>query len=130
MNGEESKFESGGVEEFQALFKEVTGQLAVLSNDEAFVAHFGFHLKDYLKERRDCAEVLRSCGNHIAKVVHDTGVARTAGGAVGIASGAAILGGLFLVPFTAGASLALTAGGIAGGVGSAATTITASIVKD
>ena len=83
-----------------------------------------------MKERHDCAGVLRSCGNHIAKVVHDTGVARTAGGAVGVASGAMILGGLIAAPFTAGASLALTAGGVATGVGSAATTITAAIIKD
>ena len=41
-----------------------------------------------------------------------------------------ILGGILTAPFTAGTSLALTAGGAVAGLGSAATTITASIVRD
>lgn len=129
-SAEEEKFQSEGVIEFQALVQEVTGYLAVLSHDDAFFNIFGFQLKDYLKQRRQYIRLLRLCSEHIRKVVHDTGVARTAGGAVGVASGAMILGGLLAAPFTAGASLSLTAGGAVAGLGSAATTITASFIKD
>jgi ribosomal protein L17 len=41
-----------------------------------------------------------------------------------------MLGGILAAPFTAGASLVLTVGGIAGGVASAGTTITADIIKN
>ena len=40
------------------------------------------------------------------------------------------VGGILAAPFTAGASLALTIGGVATGVASGATTLTASVIKE
>ena len=62
--------------------------------------------------------------------MRDTGIARTTGGSVAVVSGVATLAGLAMAPFTAGLSLILTAGGIVGAIASAATTLTAAIIKD
>ena len=116
--------------QFQETLLSVTRLLGFLSNDKIFKQQNGFSMPKYLDQRRSCADEMRDVADSIESVVRDTGIARTAGGAVGAASGAAVLGGILLAPFTAGASLALTVGGIVGGVASAATTLTAAIIKD
>ena len=77
-----------------------------------------------------CGYKINKLANHIEKVAYDTGIARTTGGGLGIASGAMAIGGILAAPFTAGASLALTIGGVATGVASGATTLTASVIKE
>lgn len=121
MPGKESQAEE--------LFKQLLPKTALIINEEAFKEIHGFYLKDYLGNRSHFATICRKTADHIEKVVHDTGIAKTTGGAIGIGAGAAALGGLILAPFTAGASLALTVGGITGGVVSAGTSVTAELVK-
>ena len=77
-----------------------------------------------------CGYKVNKLANHIDKVAYDTGVAKTTGGALGITSGLMAVGGILAAPFTAGASLALTIGGVATGVASGATTLTASVIKE
>lgn len=118
------------LQEFKEHFLSITQLLGFLSNDDIFKKEHGFSMTEYISERRSCANSLHEVADSIEKVVHDTGIARTTGGSVAVASGAAALGGILLAPFTAGTSLALTVGGIVGGVASAATTLTAAIIKD
>lgn len=87
-------------------------------------------MTEYIGLRRSCANELREVADKIELVVKGTGLTRVVGGSVGVASGASIIGGLILAPVTAGASLAFTVGGIAGGVAAAATTVPAAIFKD
>ena len=77
-----------------------------------------------------CGYKINKLANHIEKVAYDTGIARTTGGGLGIASGIIAIGGILAAPFTAGTSLALTVGGVATGVASATTTLTATVVKE
>ena len=77
-----------------------------------------------------CGYKINKLANHIEKVAYDTGIARTTGGGLGIASGVMAIGGILAAPFTAGASLALTIGGVATGVAGGATTLTASVIKE
>ena len=116
--------------EAEDLLQQLMSQIAIVKNDEGFKKTYGFYLKDYLENRAEFARISRKHADHIEKVVHDTGIARTTGGAVGIVSGGAAIAGIILAPFTAGASLALTVGGTGGGVASAGTTITAEIVRN
>lgn len=102
------------LEKFQDDFKNVVFLCSVLSDDVAFKEKHGFSQTEYVQNRRDCAESLRSIANHIEKVTRDVGIAKTTGGSTAIVSGAAVIGGILAAPFTAGASLALTIGGIAG----------------
>ena len=116
--------------QFQETQLAVTRILAFISNDEIFKREHGFSMTEYTKMRRSCADEIREVADGIERVVRDTGIARTTGGGVAVVAGAAALGGILLAPFTASASLAFTVGGIAGGVASAATTLTAAIIKD
>ena len=116
--------------EFKEALMAVTQLFGFLSNDDVFKKEHGFSMTEYIDLRRSCTNEIREVADSIERVVRDTGIARTTGGSVAVASGAATLGGLLLAPFTAGASLALTVGGIAGGIASAATTLTAAIIKD
>ena len=118
------------LQEFKEVFLSLTQLFGFITNDEIFKKEHGFSMTEYISLRRSCANEIREVADNIERVVRDTGIARTTGGAVAVASGAATLGGIILAPFTAGASLALTVGGIAGGVASAATTLTAAIIKD
>ena len=116
--------------EFKKTFLAVTQILGFISNDEIFKREHGFSMTEYINLRRSCANEIREVADRIERVVRDTGIARTTGGSVAVASGAAAIGGILLAPFTAGTSLALTVAGIAGGVASAATTVTAAIIRD
>lgn len=121
---------SGRKGQAEEILKQLLPKIAVINDEEAFKEIYGFYLKDYLQYRSNLAASCRSIASHVEKVVHDTGIAKTAGGGIGVAAGASALAGLFLAPFTAGASLTLTAGGIAGGVAAAATSLTADIVRN
>ncbi len=74
-------------------------------------------------------EVIETCAKHWDKVAKDTGIANTTGGAAGIVGGTMALVGLLLAPFSAGASLGLTAGGAALGAAGGATTLTGGIIS-
>ena len=84
-----------------------------------------------MSNKRDLVISLRKAAEQLTKVSKDTGIAQTVGGSVGIASGLAILGGLGASVFTGGASLALALAAVGGATGaaSAATTITAHVIK-
>jgi hypothetical protein len=73
---------------------------------------------------------MRGISDYMDKVAFDCGVAKTVGGSTAIVGGIMTGIGLCLTPVTGGLSLALTVGGMAIGVGSAATTFTSTIVKD
>lgn len=125
-----SDTEDEDLRKFKDTLIAVTGIFGFLSNDEVFEKEHGFSMKVYIGLRRSCANEIRGVADNIERVVRDTGIARAAGGSVAVVAGAAALGGVLLAPFTAGASLVLTVGGIVGGVAAAATTVTAAIIKD
>ena len=122
--------EKDALKEFKETFLEVTQLLGFISHDKVFRQEHGFSMTDYVDERRSCSSNLREIADSVERVVRDTGIARTTGGAVGVISGAAAIGGLILAPFTAGISLFLTVGGVAGGIAAAANNVAAAIVKD
>lgn len=111
-------------------FKVLLENTALLSEAAAMKREFGFTFDEFISQRRILARGIDEIATNIEEVVHNTGIARTTGGGVGILSGAAIIGGILAAPFSGGLSLGLTIGGAAGGVGSAATTLTASHIKD
>ena len=78
---------------------------------------------------RKCKKELHQLADHIDKVAFDTGIARTTGGGVGVASGACVIGGAIAAPFTAGLSIGLSLGGAAGAAASAATSGTATFIQ-
>lgn len=112
------------------VYKDLCGQIAIITNDETFKRIHGFSLNNYLSKRDNFARTCEKHAEHIEEVVKNAGIAKTAAGGVGIASGAAAIGGIVAAPFTAGLSLTLTVGGIAGGVASAATSVIADLAKD
>ena len=77
-----------------------------------------------------CGYKINRLANHVEKVAYDTVFARATGGGLGTATGQMAIEGILAAPFTAGASLALTIGGVATGVASGATTLTATVVKE
>ena len=77
-----------------------------------------------------CGLKICKLAEHIDQVAHDTGIAKTAGGGLGIASGLMAIGGILAAPFTAGASLTMTVAAAATGVASGATSLTASVIKE
>jgi hypothetical protein len=66
----------------------------------------------------------------ISNTTKGTGIAKTTAGGVAIAAGGSTIAGILLAPVTAGASLALTVTGIAGGVAAAGTSITSTWIKN
>jgi len=115
---------------YDELLQELHSEVSLLKDEKIFREIHGFSTSEYIENRKKFAKICRDHADHIDKVAFDTGIARTTGGGIGIASGAAVLGGILLAPATLGLSLGLTIGGAAGGVVSAATTITAQVVKD
>jgi len=109
---------------YEEVFQKLHSEVSLLKDPKAFRELHGFSTMEYLVNRTAFAKTCHDHADHIDKVVFDTGVART------ILSGVAAIGGVIAAPFTWGLSLALTIGGAAGGVVSAATTITAQMVKD
>ena len=89
----------------------------------------GYNIDEYEREIPMAIATINQCADNLDKVASGTGIARTTGGAVGIAGGAAFLGGLALAPFTAGASLALTVAGVTAGVTGGLTTLSSGIAK-
>ena len=89
----------------------------------------GYEIHEYEKAIPKAIGDIHECADELNKVAKNTGIARITGGAVGIAGGAAFFGGLILAPFTAGASLALTVGGVAAGVTGGLTTVGTGIAK-
>ncbi|KAJ3068960.1 hypothetical protein HDU98_007938 [Podochytrium sp. JEL0797] len=96
------------VDQFKHHILEATGLIAFMS-DPAFKQQNGFSMTDYFDLRRSIADSIRETGNHIKMVVRDTGIAKPG--------------------FFWRLSLGLTIGGLAGGVASAATNVTAEMVK-
>lgn len=122
--------EDEDLREFKEILLAVTQIFGLLINDRVFKIEYGFSMTEYVSLRHSCANEIRRVADSIKKVVKDTGITRTTGGSLAVVSGAATLGGLILAPFTAGASLVLTVGGIAGGVTSATLTLAAGIIKE
>lgn len=129
MSNEKEK-DNKVLDEFKEAFISLTQLFGLMCDDEVFRKEYGFTMTEFLNLRHSCANKIHEVADNIERVVRDTGIAKTTGGSVAVASGAATIGGILLAPFTAGASLALTVGGIVGGVASAATTLTAAIIKD
>ena len=101
----------------------------LLINEKAFRKKFGFSLNEYLSNRREFVQTCQYHANHIEKFDKDTGIARTVGGSVSIVSGGAVVLGIILAPFTVGASLGLTIGGITGSILGGGTTFGATLAK-
>jgi len=118
------------VEEFHQHFQELAEQIKYLFDHSKFKEDHGFSLAEYIAKGKQCAFDINLLANHIEKVAHDTGVAKTVGGGLEIASGVLAIGGIIAAPITAGTSLALTAGVITVGVAGTATTFAAGIVKE
>ena len=93
-------------------------------------AEHGFSMTDYIQRRRELSRDLRTMADELERKMREVGILKTTGGATGILSGFLALGGIFLAPVTAGASLALTASGIALGLASTGMTVTADILAD
>ncbi|XP_069054720.1 guanylate-binding protein 5-like [Lepisosteus oculatus] len=72
---------------------------------------------------------MKTLAEGIEKTHKGTAVGSIVGAGVGIAGSAATIGGILLAPFTAGASLALTVGGVVAGVSGGATVLTSDITK-
>ena len=88
-----------------------------------------------------CGYKIHKLANHIEGVAHDTGIARTVGGGLGVAGGlmglaavgsgsALVAVGVLSAPFTAGTSLALAVGGMAVVTAAGVTSVAAGAVKD
>ena len=90
----------------------------------------GCTITEYKNILAECVSTSKDCAARLDVAIKDVGKAKVAGGSAAIAGGSMSLLGLFLAPFTAGASLALTvAGGVtagAGGLTSLGATITES----
>jgi len=115
---------------FQTTLGEAIQMLGLLNDPASMKKAFGFIMEEYLSLQHDGSAALRMTANPTEKVASDTGITQVGGGSTGILSGLAIIGGILAAPLSAGVSLALTAVGVAGGVASTGTTITAKIVKE
>lgn len=111
-------------------FQELLSQLLLIKDEVAFSELYDFTIEEYLYNREVFVTNCRNYASHIEQTVRDTGIAQTVGGGVGIASGAALVTGLILAPFTFGLSTGLTIAGAAGGVASAATSISATAIRE
>ena len=114
---------------FQTTLGEAIQMLGLLNDPVSMKKAFGFTMEEYLSLQHDVSAALRMTAKHTEEVASDTSIAQVGGGSTGILSGLAIIGGILAAPFSAGVSLALTAVGVAVGVASTGTTITAKIVK-
>lgn len=76
-----------------------------------------------------CSKEIRELADVLDSVAHDVGIAQTTGGGAAIAGGVLAGLGILAAPFTAGASLALVAGGTALGVAGGLTSFTAAMVE-
>ncbi|KAJ3077978.1 hypothetical protein HK100_010862, partial [Physocladia obscura] len=86
-------------------------------------------MEAYLMRRSEVSRSLRTVAASVQAATRRAGAGRTVGGGAGLVSGAAAVGGVVLAPFTAGASLLLTASGVASGVAAAAATAAAAAYK-
>ena len=89
----------------------------------------GFNIEEYGSEVKQAIEVMNMYADKLEKVNKGTGVTQATGGLASVIGGGMAIGGLLLAPFTAGASLALTIGGTAVGIGGGAVTLTSSVVN-
>eukprot|EP00984_Skeletonema_dohrnii_P031364 scaffold23709_cov86-Skeletonema_dohrnii-CCMP3373.AAC.7 len=116
--------------EVEDALKSLNSIIPLLGDDDEMRKHHGFSMTEYVMDRQALGDTFEAAAKQMDKVSYDTGIARTTGGGVGIASGIAIIGGILAAPFSGGTSLALTLGGLSGGVAGAATTFTASTIKE
>ena len=84
----------------------VAGVLTLLIDDNEMRAEHGFSMTDYIQRRRELSRDLRTMADELERKMREVGILKTTGGATGILSGFLALGGIFLAPVTAGASLA------------------------
>ena len=82
------------------LFRSLVVKLILLTNDEELRKTYGFSFSDYISNRKNFVHACRKGANQIEKVVRDTGIAKTVGGAVTVASGALSILGVALAPCT------------------------------
>lgn len=99
-----------------------------LENDEMSRQHH-FTCQDYFNESDDACKRCREISDFLQCHIRDCGTVKAVGGGVSVLSGCALIGGVLLAPASGGTSLALTIGGIAGGVASGVTTISAEVIK-
>lgn len=108
----------------------LAGTVSLLMNDDEMQEAHQFTFPDYVENRRQLARSLRSVADELERKMRDAGILKTSGGATGILSGFMAIGGVLLAPVTGGASIAITAAGIATGIASAGLSISADILKD
>ena len=113
-----------------ALLRILYSQVDLITDKAAFYDRYGFYLEEYLSNRAIFALLCRDHAERIERWVKRSGIAKTVGGSVNIISGGAAIAGIILAPFSAGLSLVLTVGGIAGGIAGASTNIIADLAKD
>ncbi|XP_046350265.2 apolipoprotein L3-like [Haliotis rufescens] len=80
-------------------------------------------------ERREVIRTLMELADELDKQQHDIRIAKTTFASTGLASAGAVIGGLVLAPFTLGASLAITAGGLVGGAVSGAGALATNVAE-
>ena len=90
----------------------------------------GYNIEDYGNEVKQAIEVMNMYADKLEQVNKGTGVTHATGGLASVIGGGMAIGGLLLAPVTAGASLALTIGGTAVGIGGGAVTLTFSVVNN
>eukprot|EP01084_Bolivina_argentea_P278609 476035_1 len=89
----------------------------------------GFDVNGWNEAANNFVSRIRKSADQINKFAKDFAIAQTTGGSVGIVSGLMCIAGIFAAPFSGGTSLALTVGGIVGGVASTITIITSSEIQ-
>ena len=89
----------------------------------------GYTIDNYEDEVHTAFKIIDECSTKLDKVAKDTGIAGTVGGGASIAGGGMAIAGLLLAPFTGGASLALTVGGVATGGAGGITGLVGSLVN-
>ena len=77
---------SGG-DQAGELFKKLVVKLVLQTNDVQMKKAYGFSFTEYIEDRKGFIQNCRVGANHIEKVVRETGIAKTTGGAVSIVSG-------------------------------------------
>jgi hypothetical protein len=102
--------------------------LVSLGDDEMQRKH-GFTFQNYIDDRKEVRNHLENVANDLEQKIKDCGIAKAIGGGTGVLSGCCAVAGILAAPFSGGLSIGLTVGGLATGVGSGITSLTAETIK-
>ena len=112
------------------LLKDLYHKVVILTNPKKFEETYGFSLDEYFKHREQFAKYCKAIADDIEKVTKKTGIAKTVSDSVGILSGVTTILGVLLAPISGGASLALSATGLATGLASGGSGAITEVVKE